>query len=109
MLANGFLLYTHPFCYILIYPALGIVRPQRICKFVVMKRGIIINFLVALCLGLSFISCEKQYTCVCTKVSNNQEEPVETVKTTKLGRKGFQKSCEAKSSEGNGFKDCHIE
>jgi len=72
-----------------------------------MKRVIIIYFSLILC--FSFVSCEKKYTCVCTKINSNEQVPEESVKTTKLGKKGFEKSCKAKSSESNNLRDCHIE
>lgn len=71
-------------------------------------KKIIINYIL-LILGFSLISCEKEYTCVCTNTISNQKEPQEKVKTTKLGRKGFEESCLAKNSNGNNLKDCHIE
>lgn len=87
---------------------MSIEKTSSLCKFALfMKRGIIIFFSVILCFG--FISCEKEYTCVCTKISNNQKEPQEKVKTTKLGKKGFEQSCKAKSEQGNDLTDCHIE
>lgn len=72
-----------------------------------MKRVIIIcfSFAIAICLE----SCEKQYNCVCTKISSNEKELEESVKTTKLGKKGFEESCNNKNSEKNDLKDCHIE
>lgn len=72
-----------------------------------MKRGICIYF--SLLIGVISISCEKEYTCVCTKISNNQKEIQDKVKTTKLGKKGFEQSCSAKNSASNGLTDCHIE
>jgi len=53
------------------------------------------------------ISCQKEYTCVCTSVSTGDRYIVEKVKTTKLGKKGFEKTCF--SNETSSLKDCHVE
>lgn len=72
-----------------------------------MKKGIIIYFFLSLC--VCFSSCEKEYTCVCTKISSNEKEIQDKVKTTKLGKKGFEQSCIAKNSSSSDLTDCHIE
>ncbi|MBI3520422.1 MAG: hypothetical protein HY062_13865 [Bacteroidetes bacterium] len=57
-------------------------------------------------LALCFISCEKEYVCVCRNMATGEKTYGDKVKTTHLGKKGFEKNCKSKSTE---FKDCYVE
>jgi hypothetical protein len=72
-----------------------------------MKHVFIISIL-----AISFfaISCEKEYTCVCTNRTTGEKSPGDKVKTTKLGKKGFEKSCKSNNDVfESDLKDCHVE
>jgi len=56
-----------------------------------------------------FSSCEKEYTCVCTNSVTGEKSFGDKVKTTKLGKKGFEESCKSNSSVYNDLTDCHVE
>ena len=51
-------------------------------------------------------SCQKDYVCVCTNLSTGEKSYGDRVKTTKLGKKGFEKSCKSKSTA---HKECFVE
>jgi len=44
-----------------------------------------------------FVSCEKEYRCVCKDLHSGQITNDDKVKTTKLGKKGFEQSCQSNS------------
>jgi hypothetical protein len=44
-----------------------------------------------------FVSCEKEYRCVCKDLNSRQITNGDKVKTTKLGNKGFEQSCKSNS------------
>lgn len=52
-------------------------------------------------------SCEKKYTCTCTVIKTNKDTLMESVKTTKLGLKGFKETCRKYESEK--LNSCHTE
>jgi hypothetical protein len=54
-------------------------------------------------------SCQKEYVCVCTHEKTGEKTFGDKVKTTNLGKKGFEKSCKAKNDTINKLRDCHIE
>lgn len=57
-----------------------------------------------------FISCEKEYTCVCTNKTTGEKSLGDKVKTTKLGKKGFEESCKSNNDVfESDLKDCHVE
>ncbi len=62
---------------------------------------------------ISFIiltsSCDKTYTCTCTSISQNLRIPIESIKTTKLGSKGYAKTCLKHQENSSDLKDCHLE
>ena len=64
---------------------------------------LVLNILTFSCL---FISCEKEYVCVCSVVKNGNSTNVDSVKTTKLGRKGYAKTCESYNSDS--LANCHL-
>ncbi len=53
-----------------------------------------------------FASCEKEYMCVCKDLHSGEITVGDKVKTTKLGKKGFEKSCKDNSTE---HKECVVE
>jgi hypothetical protein len=53
-----------------------------------------------------FVSCEKEYMCVCKDLHSGQITNGDKVKTTKLGKKGFEQSCKSNSTE---HKECVVE
>lgn len=59
--------------------------------------------------SLIICSCQKEYVCVCTSTETDEKKYVDKVKTTNLGKKGFEKSCKSKNDTINKLKDCHIE
>jgi PBP1b-binding outer membrane lipoprotein LpoB len=54
-------------------------------------------------------SCSKEYKCVCFSVSKNEAVVVESVKTTKLGSKGFKETCIKNETQFPDYKDCRLE
>jgi len=44
-------------------------------------------------------SCAKDHTCLCTFVKTSKDTIIESVKTTKLGFKGFKETCRKKESD----------
>lgn len=65
--------------------------------------SLILFFAVILC------SCQKEYTCVCTNASTGEKIYRDKVKTTKLGKKGFEKSCKSNNDTIMNLKDCRVE
>jgi hypothetical protein len=59
--------------------------------------------------GMFFLlaSCEKKYTCSCTVIKTNKDTLMESVKTTKLGLKGFKETCRKYESEK--LNSCHTD
>ena len=53
-----------------------------------------------------FVSCEKEYLCVCKDLHSGEITEGDKVKTTKLGKKGFEKSCKSNSTE---HKNCVVQ
>lgn len=64
-----------------------------------------------LCISSLFItwSCQKEYVCVCTNVTTGEKVKGDKVKTTKLGKKGFEKSCKSNNDTIRELKDCRVE
>lgn len=54
-------------------------------------------------------SCQKEYVCICTNTTNGDKEYKERVKTTKLGKKGFESTCRSNESSNKDLTDCHVE
>lgn len=55
-------------------------------------------------------SCQKEYVCVCTNEKTGEKIHGEKVRTTNLGKKGFEKSCKANNNDTiSKVKDCHVE
>ncbi len=67
------------------------------------NKILIVAFIVT---SFLFASCEKEYTCVCQDYKSGDKIPGDKVKTTNLGKKGFEKSCKSNSTE---LKDCWVE
>jgi hypothetical protein len=61
--------------------------------------------LVLICLS----SCEKEYHCVCTSNVDGTLQTIDHIKTTKLGSKGYAKSCKEKEKNQTKFMDCHLD
>lgn len=66
-------------------------------------------YTIVVLFSLSCISCEKEYVCVCTNSVTGEKSLGDKVKTTKLGKKGFEESCRSNSSVYNDLTDCHVE
>lgn len=62
--------------------------------------------IIIIATAFSFVSCEKEYTCVCKDLHSGEITIGDKVKTTKLGKKGFENSCKANSTE---HKECIVE
>ena len=67
------------------------------------------TFIILILSMIFFSSCEKEYTCVCTNSLTGEKSFGDKVKTTKLGKKGFEESCKSNSSVYNDLTDCHVE
>ena len=59
--------------------------------------------------ALFMSSCKKQYTCTCKTSNINQDTIVDVVETTKLGSKGFNKTCSNYETSNVHLKDCHLQ
>lgn len=57
---------------------------------------------------MSLFSCTKEYTCVCKTVISNQDTILQTVKTTKLGSKGFKETCANYEKSKINLKQCYV-
>lgn len=68
-----------------------------------LNKILMLNILTFFCL---FTSCDKEYVCVCSVVKNGHSTNVDSVKTTKLGRKGYAKTCESYNSDS--LANCHL-
>ncbi|MBC7696590.1 MAG: hypothetical protein H7141_14230 [Burkholderiales bacterium] len=66
-------------------------------------------FIFSICFFIVCSSCQKEYDCVCTNVSTGEKIYRDKVKTTKLGKKGFEKSCKSNNDTIRELKDCRIE
>jgi hypothetical protein len=55
-----------------------------------------------------FFSCTKEYTCVCKTVVSKQDTILQTVKTSKLGSKGFKETCINHETSNPNLKECHL-
>jgi len=66
-------------------------------------------FYILFFLSFLLISCEKEYACVCTNTTSGEKEYKDRVKTTKLGKKGFESSCKSNESSNTELTDCHVE
>ena len=51
------------------------------------------KYLTIFLIAFTITSCDKKYVCVCTSQYNQQDTIVDQVKTTKLGSKGYKKTC----------------
>ena len=67
-------------------------------------RKIIILSVIAF--SFLFVSCQKEYMCVCKDLQTGEKTNGDKVKTTHLGKKGFEKSCKSNSTE---LQDCYVE
>lgn len=68
-----------------------------------MKKIVVLSFIAS---SFFFASCEKEYMCVCKNLHTGEKINGDKVKTTKLGKKGFEKSCKANSTE---HIECYVE
>lgn len=62
--------------------------------------------LIVIATSFLFVSCEKEYLCVCKNYKSGDITNGDKVKTTHLGKKGFEKSCKANSNEEQ---DCYVD
>lgn len=53
-------------------------------------------------------SCQKEYVCVCTAISTQQECAFEKAKTTNLGKKGMKKACQDHPKTNADLRDCDL-
>ena len=72
-----------------------------------MKKIIVTSLFVGFIILMS--SCDKKYTCICTSISKNLKMPIESIKTTKLGSKGYAKTCLQHQENFVDLTDCHLE
>ena len=69
-----------------------------------MKKNIVI-----ICLNTALIySCEKKYDCVCKSKVNNTDVIMQSVKTTKLGSKGFKRTCLEYEQASTKWEGCYL-
>ncbi len=57
---------------------------------------------------LALFSCQKEYSCVCKSITKRQDTVIDKVKTTKLGSKGYKKTCKDHELQSPDLKDCHL-
>lgn len=69
------------------------------------KYSIMVLSLCALLLA----ACDRNYKCVCMSVSKGKDTLVDQVKTTKLGSKGYKKTCTDHEGENADLHECHLE
>jgi hypothetical protein len=55
------------------------------------------------------IASSKQYACTCHSVITNQDTIIEVIKTTKLGSKGFSKTCIDHKKTNTNLKACRLQ
>jgi|GEM_PF-3562788 hypothetical protein len=65
----------------------------------------IVAFAILISSCINF-SCNKQYVCVCSVVKSGHNTNVDSVKTTKLGSKGYGKTCQSYNSDS--LTNCHL-
>ena len=63
--------------------------------------------LLLICIAL--LSCQKNYTCVCISSISQQDTIVDGVKTTKLGSKGYSRTCSDYEAKKSTLKNCHLQ
>jgi hypothetical protein len=66
------------------------------------------RILILIIVGLSISSCNKQYTCTCKTSISKQDTILDIVETTKLGSKGFNKTCKDHETSNMNLKECRI-
>lgn len=66
-------------------------------------------FYILIIFSFLLISCEKEYVCVCNNTISGEKEYKDRVKTTKLGKKGFESTCKNNESSNIELTDCHVE
>lgn len=65
---------------------------------------------MALCLcTLLLAACDRNYKCVCMSGAKGKDTLVDQVKTTKLGSKGYKKTCADYEAKNPDLYDCHLE
>lgn len=65
------------------------------------------RYLVIVLIVISFASCERNYECVCTTVKGRQDTVVDHIKTTRLGSKGYKKTCA--NNENKYLTECRLQ
>jgi len=55
------------------------------------------KIVVVRAIAFLFVSCEKEYRCVCKDLHSGQITNCDKVKTTKFGKKCFEQSCQLNS------------
>jgi len=88
------------------YPLVGIVLfldPTYFRRKIGMNK---IELTLLILVLLTLASCQKEYTCVCTDTRNGEKISIDKVKTTKLGKKGFEDSCKSNSTD---LQECYID
>jgi hypothetical protein len=67
------------------------------------NKILVFTILISSCLNFS---CNKQYVCVCSVLKSGNNTNVDSVKTTKLGSKGYDKTCQSYNSDS--LTNCHL-
>ena len=65
------------------------------------------KYFVFLLSALILMSCEKDYSCVCTLKFKGKDTLIDHIKTTKLGSKGYRKTCSDK--ENTTLMNCRLQ
>jgi len=64
--------------------------------------------LIPLLAIVACISCQRDYACVCTSVSHDKDTLVDQIKTTKLGSKGYKKTCANYVNRNPDVTNCYV-
>jgi len=65
--------------------------------------------LLALLAAFTFVSCKKEYVCVCTNTVTGEKSYGDPIKTAKYAKKGYEETCKSNEEVYNDLKDCHLE
>jgi hypothetical protein len=67
-------------------------------------------FIFSIVMASAFVSCQKDYVCVCTNASTGHVSYGDNIKTNVFTKKAAEESCKANNdASGGSLKDCHLE
>lgn len=74
-----------------------------------MKRPAKLTVITLGLCALLLSACDRNYKCVCMSAAKGKDTLVDQVKTTRLGSKGYKKTCTDYESKNADLHDCHLE